>query len=194
MTLILVRHGQSESNALGVIGGWRDYPLTELGRDQARAAARRLARGSLDAIYASDLSRASETARFIAEATSLEVIEEAALRERSWGDAEGLTRAEIAERFGSGIPRGEGVIPNEELVEDFLARIVPAFRDLHDRHRDERVAVVAHGGTILGVLSHLIGLPPRELPRFNIVNTSFTTVEGTDPPSLGPINDHAHLE
>ncbi len=202
MTLILVRHGQAESNALGVIGGSRDYPLTDLGRDQARAAARRLAGTRIDAIYASDLSRAAETASLIAEPHArpsasgepLEVIEHAALRERTWGDAEGLTRAQIAERFGAGTPRGEGAIPNEETHDQFLARVTPLFDELHERHLEDRALVVAHAGTILAVLSHLIGLSPARLPRFNIVNTSFTVIEGTTPPSLGPINDHAHLE
>lgn len=194
MTLILVRHGQAESNALGVIGGSRDYPLTDLGREQARAAAHRLAGTSIDAIYASDLSRASETAGFIAAASGLEVVEHAGLRERTWGDAEGLTREQIADRFGRDTPRGEGAIPNEETHTAFLARVTPLFTELHERHLEDRVVVVSHAGTILAVLSHLIGLPPRELPRFNIANTSFTVVEGTTPPSLGPINDHAHLE
>lgn len=193
MTLVFIRHGQAVSNATGVIGGWRDYPLTDLGRDQARAAARRLADTSIDAIYASDLSRASETARFIAEAAGLEVVEQAAWRERSWGDAEGLTRAQIAERYGAGVPRGEGRITNEELYDTFLGRLVPAFEELHARHRDQRVLVVAHAGTILAVLSHVFGIPPGRMPRINVANTSLTTVEGTDPPSLGAINDHAHL-
>jgi uncharacterized phosphatase len=193
MTLVLIRHGQAESNAAGVIGGARDYPLTEAGRDQARAAARRLAGTQIDAIYASDLSRASETASFIAELAGLEEIEHPALRERSWGDAEGLTREQIAERFGTGVPRGQGLIPNEETHHTFLARVAPVFRELHDRHREERVLVVAHAGTILAVLSEIIGLAPARMPRFSIENTSFTTIEGTDPPSLGAINDHAHL-
>jgi len=193
MTLILVRHGQAEANALGIIGGSQD-PLTDLGREQARAAARRLAATSIDAIYASDLSRASETARFIAEAVGLEVIEHAALRERSWGDAEGLTLEEIADRFGADVPRGEGAIPNEETHDAFLARVTPLFSELHERHLADRAIVVAHAGTIRGVLSHLTGLPLGRLPLFNIMNTSFTVIEGTTPPSLGPINDHAHLE
>lgn len=193
MTLVWVRHGQAESNAAGVIGGGRDYPLTELGRDQARAAARRFEGARVDAIYASDLSRASETARFIAEVVDLEVIEHPALRERSWGDAEGLTRDQIAERFGAGVPRGQGHIRNEETHHAFLARVAPLFRELHDRHRDEHAVVVAHAGTILAVLSEIIGLAPARMPRFSIENTSLTTIEGTDPPSLGAINDHAHL-
>ena len=193
MTLILVRHGEAVSKATGVIGGSSDYPLTDLGRDQARAAAARLAQTPLDAIYASDLSRAAETARLIAEVVGLEVTEHAALRERDWGDAEGLNAEQIAERFGADVPRGQGHIPNEETHDQLRARVTPIFRELHERHLAERAVVVAHAGTIIGVLAHLIDVPPSQLPRFHMANTGFTTVEGTTPPSLGAINDHAHL-
>ncbi|MQC83254.1 MAG: histidine phosphatase family protein [Chloroflexi bacterium] len=111
MTLVFIRHGQAVRNATGVIGGWRDYPLTDLGRDQARRAAVRLAATRVDTIYASNLSRASETARIIAAASNIEVVENAALRERSWGDAEGLTRHQIAERFGHGTPAARATSP-----------------------------------------------------------------------------------
>jgi broad specificity phosphatase PhoE len=192
MTLIFVRHGQAQSNATGVIGGWRDYPLTDLGREQARAAARRLAALPTAAVYASDLSRASETARLIAEPLGLEVIEHAALRERGWGDAEGLTREEINARW-PGAPRGKGLITNEETHDAFLERLTPLFRELHARHREDRAIVVAHAGTILSLIGLVMDLPSGRRPRISIANTSLTTIEGTEPPSFGSINDFAHL-
>ena len=159
----------------------------------ARRKPPRLAPTPIDAIYASDLRRAADTARFIAEAAGLEVVEHPALRERHWGDAEGKDWEKLQARFGANVYAGAGHIPNEEPHEVFLQRVIPIFRELHERHVDDRVIVVAHGRTILGVLSHLFGVMPSELPRFNIANTSFTTIESIDPPSLGPINDHAHL-
>jgi len=92
--VLLIRHGQSEWNADGRWQGQADPPLTDLGRHQALHAARNL--GTVDAIVASDLQRASETALIIAEALGIgPVVVEASLRERDAGEWSGLTRAEI---------------------------------------------------------------------------------------------------
>lgn len=96
--ILLVRHGQSEWNAAGRWQGQADPPLTDLGRRQARAAAASL--GALDAIYASDLQRAAETARIISELLGVgPVVLDPDLRERDAGEWSGLTRAEIEERY-----------------------------------------------------------------------------------------------
>ena len=92
--VLLIRHGQSEWNADGRWQGQADPPLTDLGRHQALHAARNL--GTVDAIVASDLQRASETALIIAEALGVgPVVLEPGLRERDAGEWSGLTRAEI---------------------------------------------------------------------------------------------------
>ena len=92
--VLLVRHGQSEWNAAGRWQGQADPPLTDLGRHQALHAARNL--GVVDAVVASDLQRASETALIIAEALGVgPVVLEPGLRERDAGEWSGLTRAEI---------------------------------------------------------------------------------------------------
>src|SRR3989442_14475718 len=101
--VLLVRHGQSEWNAQGRWQGQADPPLSDLGRAQARAAARSL--GSVDAVYASDLQRAAETAVIIAEQLGIgPVILDADLRERDAGDWSGLTREEIHERYPGYLP------------------------------------------------------------------------------------------
>lgn len=92
--LLLIRHGQSEWNADGRWQGQADPPLTDLGRAQARHAARSL--GVVDAIVASDLQRAAETAAIIAEELGVgPLVLEPGLRERDAGEWSGLTRAEI---------------------------------------------------------------------------------------------------
>jgi len=92
--MLLARHGQSEWNALGRWQGQADPPLSELGRQQARAAADRL--GTVDAIVSSDLERALATAAIIAEVLGVgPVLVEPRLRERSAGEWSGLTRDEI---------------------------------------------------------------------------------------------------
>src|SRR3954471_3985163 len=112
--LLLVRHGQSEWNAQGRWQGQADPPLTDLGRAQARAAARSV--GSVDGIFASELQRATETAAIIAEELGLgPVLIDEGLRERDAGAWSGLTRDEIHERFPGYLPddRHRAFAPNE---------------------------------------------------------------------------------
>ena len=101
--LILIRHGQSEANKGIWWAGHTDAPLSEVGREQAAAAARYLrANEQIDVAYSSDLSRAMETARPTAEAFGLSVIPDKGLREIFSGKWEGITFAEINEKYGAG--------------------------------------------------------------------------------------------
>src|SRR3954465_8515375 len=96
--VLMVRHGQSTWNALGRWQGQADPPLSDLGRDQARAAARAL--GAMDAVFAPDLHRATETAHIIATDLGIgPVLIDERLRERDAGEWSGLTRDEIHERY-----------------------------------------------------------------------------------------------
>src|SRR3954452_24611267 len=90
-TLLLVRHGETDWNAEGRLQGHTDRPLNEYGRRQAKELAARLAGGHVDAIYASDLSRARETAEIVGERLGLTVVIDPDLRETNWGTWEGLT-------------------------------------------------------------------------------------------------------
>ena len=94
-----MRHGQTEWNLTGRIQGFSDIGLDETGRAQAAAAAPALAEYEPARIIASDLRRAVDTARPIAERTGLEIELDKRLRERGYGPWEGLTMREIAERF-----------------------------------------------------------------------------------------------
>src|SRR5918996_2805211 len=96
--VLLVRHGQSEWNADGRWQGQADPPLSDHGRLQAREAARAV--GAVDAIWASDLQRAAETAAIIADGVGVgPVTVDPDLRERDAGEFSGRTREEIEERF-----------------------------------------------------------------------------------------------
>ena len=98
--IILIRHGETKWNREGRVQGYHaDSPLTETGHEQARALAERLAHERVDALYASDTGRTSETASPIGAATGLRVIHDAALRERNYGAFEGRTFAEVARDF-----------------------------------------------------------------------------------------------
>jgi probable phosphoglycerate mutase len=163
--VLLVRHGQSEWNALGRWQGQADPPLSELGRAQARAAAQSL--GALDAIFASDLLRAAETAAIIAEQLGVgPVIIDDDLRERDAGEWSGLTREEIHERFPGYLPDdrhrafapdgGEPKRPPGWEPDDALrTRVLRALTRIHDAVPDGDVLAVTHGGVIYVLEDHL---------------------------------------
>jgi len=147
----LVRHGQTDWNLAKRIQGSSDIPLNDTGRAQADATGRALAGGRFDAIYASPLSRALDTARIIAGHVGLgepETIE--AVAERQYGEAEGLTGEQILARWPDGAP-----VPGRESREQVVARALPALRELGDQHPGENVIVVSHGGVISSLVRHV---------------------------------------
>jgi len=152
-TLILARHGETDWNRNGIWQGHGDPPLNALGREQAAALAERLHGSGLQAIYSSDLKRATETAEFVSRATGLAVMRHAGLREVDVGSWTGLTLAEIAERF-PGMEHHDG-----EPHETFDARVLATLTEIASRHSDERVIVVTHGGVVRSLQRAMLGEP-----------------------------------
>lgn len=146
-TLLLVRHGETDWNADGRLQGQTDRPLSEFGRRQAVQLANELADEEFDAIYASDLSRASETAQIVGERLGLPVEIDPDLREKNWGTWEGLTTVER--------DRVEFV---GESTEAHRERMLRALRRIAERHPDGgRVLVVTHGGSMRRVQTAALG-------------------------------------
>ena len=144
----LVRHGETNWNRERRIQGSTDIPLNDTGREQARATGALLASRRWTSLVASPLSRAAETARIIGGHVGLSGPElEQRLAERDYGDAEGLTGAEIDAMFPDGAD-----VPGREPREAVAHRAVAALHDLAARHPGEAVIVVAHGGVIRSVL------------------------------------------
>jgi 2,3-bisphosphoglycerate-dependent phosphoglycerate mutase len=147
-TLLLVRHGETDWNADGRLQGHTDRPLSDFGRRQARQLAEELAAESLEAIYASDLARARETAEIVGERLGLPVVLEPDLREKDWGTWEGLTAVER--------DRVEFV---GESTEAHQERILRALRRISERHRDGgSVLVVTHGGSMRRAQTAALGM------------------------------------
>jgi probable phosphoglycerate mutase len=146
-TLLLVRHGETDWNADGRLQGQTDRPLSEYGRRQARQLADELADEDFEAIYASDLSRARETAEIVGERLGLPVALDPDLREKDWGTWEGLTPVER--------DRVEFV---GESTEAHQERMLRALRRISERHPDGgRVLVVTHGGSMRRVQTAALG-------------------------------------
>ena len=149
-TLLLVRHGETDWNLQQRWQGHSDTPLNDAGREQARRLAAELA--SADALYSSDLARARETAEILGARLGLEPRLDERLRERGFGRWEGLTMADIEERYADDVRlwragTGPGA-QDAEPIEAFAARVRSFLDDIAQRHPDEEVLVVAHGGTI----------------------------------------------
>jgi broad specificity phosphatase PhoE len=144
--LLLVRHGETDWNAEGKLQGHTDRPLNDYGRRQAQALADRLAGESIDAVYASDLSRARETAEILGAKLGLPVLVDPDLREKNWGNWEGLT-------------------PDERLHIEFQGETSEAHRDrtlgavqrIVERHPGGRIVVVTHGGSLRRIQAAVSG-------------------------------------
>ena len=150
-TLLLARHGETDWNRELRIQGSSDIELNELGRRQAQLLAQELTDVELDAIYASDLSRARATAAAVAAAHGLEVRLDPRLRERSFGSWEGLTREDIAE-FPPGA-RHDG--ESDEAVRE---RMLAAVAEIAAAHPGEQVLIVSHGGALNTLWHHALGV------------------------------------
>lgn len=154
--ILLLRHGQSEWNALGRWQGQADPPLSAVGRVQALAAARSV--GVVDAVVASDLARACDTALVIAEAIGVgPVVLDAALRERDAGEWSGSTRREICRAWPGYLEDGRRP-PGWEPDDALLARVLPALRRIAALAPGGAVLAVTHGGVVYALEAHL-GLP-----------------------------------
>ena len=150
VTLWLVRHGETDWNDAGRIQGHTDIPLNETGRRQARNVARRLASQSFAAVYASDLSRARETAEIIAAEHCLPVQTDARLRERCHGQLEGYFYQDVRTQHPHLIAalRADPVrtpMPGGESVADTAERMAAAADDLAERHPGRDILVATHG-------------------------------------------------
>jgi probable phosphoglycerate mutase len=161
--LLLWRHGQTAWNAADRVQGQLDIDLSEVGRAQAEAAAASLAELHPDLIVASDLRRAADTAAALAAVTGLDVAYDARLRERHYGEWQGLTNQEIAarwpeanERWRSGLPVPEFGI---EDLDDVGKRMVDALQDASAAHSGGTIVVASHGGAIRRGVIGLLGWP-----------------------------------
>lgn len=162
---MLWRHGQTAWNLERRFQGTTDIELTEAGLEQARRSARLLAALRPDAIIASDLKRAVDTAAELAAITGLEVTRYESLRETYAGVWQGLTHEEIVERHGeeyAAWKRGEPVRRGGgELETEVADRAAPVVERNAEKLPDGGVlVVVSHGGTIRTTIGRLLGLEP----------------------------------
>ena len=167
--VIAIRHGETAWNAELRMQGQLDTALSARGRWQAGRVAAALAGAGIEAIVASDLARAFDTARAIGERAGLAVETDAGLRERSFGVFEGYTYAEIGERWPAEAARWRRHEPDfgpdeGETFRDFSARAVAAATRVAANHAGRSIAIVTHGG-VLDCLYRAASNIPLDAPR-----------------------------
>lgn len=200
MRLILVRHGQTPCNIGNRFHGWEDCELTETGLAQARAVARRLTGERVDAVYSSDLRRAMQTARAIADPHGLQPLAEPGLRERSAGrfegmDADGVTalaptwqRDRSADYWGWAPPDGE-------TLRQVLGRTLAVVERLQAEHGEGTVVAVTHMGPVRVLLSHLTGVSLEETYRVDFPSTGVTIFSfAAGEVRAEALNDASHVD
>lgn len=142
----MLRHGQSEWNALGRWQGQADIELTDLGYEQARRAAEKL--GMFDAVISSDLMRAHRTASIIAENLGIGLLTpDPRLRETDVGEWQGLTHTQI-ERDWPGYLAEHKRPPGFETDESIVSRVTASLVDIAAEFNGGEVLCIAHAGVI----------------------------------------------
>lgn len=204
--LVLVRHGESVSNAQSTIGGPRTCEgLTALGREQCTRLAARLRRTrELDGavLYASQYRRAQETARLVAPAfADADPLIDPRFGELDPGpEIDGMAFEAFVEQYGMPDFLGDptvSIFPGGESVAALSERVVAAMDDIVAAHPGEIVVVCTHGGVVEVAVRHVVGAPLRG--RFSLWTTNasltalFRTPWENEPWRIGRYNDAAHL-
>ena len=166
--LIIIRHGESEANELGVIAGWSDYPLTALGLQQAEETATYLvANEQIDVVCSSDLCRASATAKACADKLGLTVQTYPELRETYCGDWEGITFAELEARDPAEYVVFKQIqllypIPGGENLWESGIRFYDKVLDIAKENEGKTIVIAGHGAVIRVFWALICGTPKEE--------------------------------
>lgn len=197
--LIIVRHGQTLWNLERKYQGHSDIALTDNGLRQAEAVAARLATEKIDAVYASDLSRAFKTAQCIAAKHNLPVSLVPALREIKFGDWEGLTYEQITAQWPGMLGKlwstpDELQIPGGESFQQLKERAYAAVEKIVADHPEQTVAIVAHGGTIGTILCAMLDIHLNHVWSIRQDNTAVNIIEYYEGrPTITLLNCVRHL-
>ena len=197
MKLILVRHGETDSNVQEIVQGQLPVPLNSRGFEQAKKVGLRLKTEKIDVIYSSDLKRAKQTAAEIARFHKIPLIYSVLLRERKFGRLEGMPSEEYKKlRASSGIPRHLYRPPGGESYSDVSKRVRGFLSMIKKRHENENVLLVSHGGVLRIFVALLTKKPLKEV--FDIEahkNTAVSVIElrRGSPPKIHYLNSTEHL-
>ncbi len=196
---LLLRHGQTPMSVQKRYAGRSDVPLTDAGVAQAAAAAKRLASAGIDAIVASPLRRTVQTAGEVAAVTGLPVAAEDGFRETDFGAWEGLTFAEVRERWPSEMTAWladpEVAPPGGESFAEVSERVTAALDRVLAGRTGQRILIVSHVTPIKTLVAAALLAPPAALYRMHLDVAALCEVDwyADGPAVLRSFNDTAHL-
>lgn len=198
--IIIIRHGETEWNKTGRFQGHSDVPLSAEGRAQAEALGRNLVVDHVDAIYASDLTRAMETAAPLAARFGLPVIPDVQLRELNFGAWEGRNFNDVNAENPNAMKNfytdpEQADIPESEPFPAFQRRVAGSVREIVARERGKRIVIVSHGASIRILLADILSMPIRSIWHLSQLNTAVNKIRFEDDgfPVVTLMNDTSHL-
>src|SRR5262245_4578802 len=200
LRLFAVRHGATEWSQARRFTGWRDIPLSEEGRRQCEAVATALAASHATSVWASPLERARVSAEIVAKPHHLDLRLDQAFREMGFGSWEGLTRAEVADRF----PRewklwnttpAEFSVPGAEPLTAVAERVATGLDALRDEFDGQTVILVTHAIVVRLIVLAAMGLGPERLWAVDAAPGGISELEyRTDWVTVHRMNTLAHLD
>jgi alpha-ribazole phosphatase len=201
MKLLLTRHGQTDWNIAGRYQGQSDIPLNQTGWGQAEQIAKRLSNETIHAIYASDLSRAVDTAHKIRSMQELApaLQSDVRWRELSFGEWEGMNYKEMSAHspdvFSKWMLDPQHVsTPKGETLGHLAERVHAAFKEIKNKHKDQTVLVVSHSGALQALLAVTLGVDLNRYWQFRISQASLSELNVfPDSVTLNLLNDTTHL-
>ena len=185
LELIIVRHGETDSNIKGTYLGWTDVELNETGLKQAEVVSEKLKSTKFDFILSSPLKRAKSTAQIINKQHNHKIIYKDSLKERNFGLWDDLTYKEITEKFpveceawakewsNYSPPEGESAIEVYKNLTGFINKLIL------DKEQGV-ILIVTHLGCIRKLISHLLGMGIEGSWRFRVDNCSITKIMITE--------------
>jgi ribonuclease H / adenosylcobalamin/alpha-ribazole phosphatase len=195
----LLRHGQTPMSVQKRYAGRTDVPLTEVGVQQAAAAAKRLASAGLGVIVTSPLLRTVQTAQAVAAVTGAAVVTDDGFRETDFGAWEGLTFAEVRERWpaemSAWLADPEVAPPGGESFTDVSARVTAALDRLLAARAGQTVLIVSHVTPIKTLVAAALLAPPAALYRMHLDVAALSEIDwyADGPAVLRSFNDTGHL-
>ncbi|MFC2041270.1 histidine phosphatase family protein [Chloroflexota bacterium] len=197
--LLLVRHGITEFNNTRRFAGYSDIDMNDEGYRQVERLGVRLVGEKIDAVYSSDLKRALATAEIITSRRKIDIVTCPELREANYGDAEGLTFAEIKHLYPDVAELVtnfslELKFPNGEGFKEFIERASEFLDRLRKHTADETVLIVSHSGPLKVLVCRLLDIDMEHWRQIRIDNASLSIVEtysrGT---IISLLNETSHL-
>jgi alpha-ribazole phosphatase/probable phosphoglycerate mutase len=180
--IYLVRHGETAWNAQLKFQGHADIALSPKGLVQAEKLSRRLAKCEIAAVYASDLTRAYETARILARPHHLDVIPCCAFREINFGLWDGLTIEEIKKDYRELLRQWwhgplETRVPQGETLDEVVNRVNRLVKEIVVKHATQQIIIVSHGGPIRAIVGTVLGMDLNQYWRLRLDNGCLTIID-----------------